>query len=87
MNSIIVTLAALILTLLFGAMAAFALAEYSFPGNTLLGLYLAIGIMIPIRLGTIGILNIMVTLDLANTLLGLIFIYIAQALPLTIKLT
>lgn len=84
MNSIIVTVAALILTLLIGAMAAFALAEYPFRGNALLGLYLAIGIMIPIRLGTVGILELMVDFDLVNTLTGLILIYIAQALPLTI---
>jgi len=84
MNSIIVTVVALILTLLIGAMAAFALAEYPFPGNAFLGLYLAIGIMIPIRLGTVGILKLMVNFSLVNTLIGLILIYIAQALPLTI---
>ena len=38
-------------------MAAFALSEYKFRGNTLVGLYLALGIMIPIRLGTVGILR------------------------------
>ena len=84
MNSIIVTLAALVLTLLIGAMAAFALAEYDFRGNALLGLYLAFGIMIPIRLGTVGILRLMVGLNLVNTQVGLILVYIAQALPLTI---
>jgi raffinose/stachyose/melibiose transport system permease protein len=84
MNSIIVTLVALVLTLLIGAMAAFALAEYNFPGNALMGLYLAIGIMIPIRLGTVGILRLMVSFSLVNTLAGLILIYIAQSLPLTI---
>lgn len=84
MNSIIVTVAALVLTLLIGAMAAFALAEYPFRGNAFLGLYLAIGIMIPIRLGTVGILKLMVNFNLVNTLIGLVLIYIAQALPLTI---
>jgi raffinose/stachyose/melibiose transport system permease protein len=83
-NSVMVTFLALILTLLIGAMAAFALSEYKFPGNTFWGLYLAIGIMIPIRLGTVGILKLMVGLSLVNTLTGLILIYIAQALPLTI---
>jgi raffinose/stachyose/melibiose transport system permease protein len=84
LNSIIVTFVALILTLLIGAMAAFALAEYDFPGNTLAALYLSIGIMIPIRLGTVGILRLMVSLELVNTLAALILIYTAQALPLTI---
>src|SRR5687767_2121188 len=84
LNSAIVTFVALILTLLIGAMAAFALAEYDFPGNALMALYLSMGIMIPIRLGTVGILRLMVDLKLVNTLTGLILIYTAQALPLTI---
>ncbi|MEJ2706834.1 MAG: carbohydrate ABC transporter permease [Anaerolineales bacterium] len=83
MNSIIVTVVSLILTLLIGAMAAFALAEYDFPGNPLMALYLAMGIMIPIRLGTVGILRVMVSLGLVNTLYALILVYIAQSLPLT----
>lgn len=84
LNSAIVTFVALVLTLLIGAMAAFALAEYDFPGNALMALYLSMGIMIPIRLGTVGILRLMVDLKLVNTLTGLILIYTAQALPLTI---
>ena len=84
LNSAIVTFIALILTLFIGAMAAFALAEYDFPGNAMTALYLSIGIMIPIRLGTVGILRLMVSLKLVNTLTGLILIYVAQALPLTI---
>ena len=83
-NSFIVTFISLILTLLIGAMAAYALAEYEFPGNPILGLYLSFGIMIPIRLGTVGILRLMVSMQLVNTLTGLILIYVAQALPLTI---
>jgi raffinose/stachyose/melibiose transport system permease protein len=84
LNSAIVTFVALALTLFIGAMAAFALSEYDFRGNALMALYLSIGIMIPIRLGTVGILRLMVSLKLVNTLTGLIFIYTAQALPLTI---
>jgi len=84
MNSLIVTGVSLALILLTGAMAAFALSEYKFRGNTLVGLFLALGIMIPIRLGTVGILRIVVSLDLTNKLLGLILVYIAQGLPLTI---
>jgi len=83
-NSAIVTVSALVLTLWIGSMAAFALAEYNFRGNTLLGLFLAIGIMIPIRLGTVGILRLMVSFNLVNTLPALILVYIAQSLPLTV---
>jgi len=83
-NSIVVTGVSLLFILLFGSMAAFALSEYNFRGNTLMALYLSIGIMIPIRLGTVSLLRLMVKLGLVNTLTGLILVYIAQGLPLTI---
>jgi raffinose/stachyose/melibiose transport system permease protein len=83
-NSFTVTVVALFLVLLLGAMAGFALAEYRFPGNTLLGLYMALGIMIPIRLGTVGILQMMVQTGLVNTLTALVLVYTAQGLPLAI---
>jgi raffinose/stachyose/melibiose transport system permease protein len=83
-NSITVTVVALFFILFTGAMAAYALSEYEFPGNTLLGLYLAIGIMIPIRLGTASILSLVVAMGLINTLVGLILVYTAMGLPITI---
>ncbi|MDX1521773.1 MAG: carbohydrate ABC transporter permease [Anaerolineae bacterium] len=83
-NSLIVTLVSLFLILWTGSMAAHALAEYEFPGNTLMGLYLALGIMIPIRLGTISILSMVVAMGLINSLTALILVYTAQGLPLAI---
>ena len=83
-NSLIVTLVTLFIVLLTGAMAAWALSEYKFPGSALLGLYLAIGIMVPIRLGTVSILDLVVSLNLTNTLTALILVYTAQSLPLAI---
>ncbi len=84
LNSLTVTVVSLFFVLLFGAMAAFALSEYRFRGNTLTGLYLALGIMIPIRLGTVAILQMMASLELVNTLWSLILVYTAQGLPLAI---
>jgi len=83
-NSMIVTVGSLFFILLFGAMAAFALAEYRFRGNLLMGLYLALGIMIPIRIGTVAILEMMVQTGLVNTLWALILVYTAQGLPLAV---
>lgn len=84
LNSLTVTVASLFFVLLFGAMAAFGLSEYRFRGNMLTGLYLALGIMIPIRLGTVAILQMMVASGLVNTLTALILVYTAQGLPLAI---
>jgi raffinose/stachyose/melibiose transport system permease protein len=83
-NSLIVTVVSLFLVLFTGAMAAWALTEYKFRGNTLLALYLAIGIMVPIRLGSVSILKMMVNLSLVNTLAALILVYTAMGLPLAI---
>ena len=83
-NSMIVTVASLFFILLFGAMAAFALSEYRFRGNLLMGLYLALGIMIPIRIGTVAILEMMVATGLVNSLWALILVYTAQGLPLAV---
>ncbi|MFG5381320.1 MULTISPECIES: carbohydrate ABC transporter permease [unclassified Yoonia] len=83
-NSMIVTVVSLFFILLFGAMAAYALSEYRFRGNMLMGLYLALGIMIPIRIGTVAILELMVATGLVNTLWALILVYTAQGLPLAV---
>ncbi len=83
-NSMIVTVASLFFILLFGAMAAYALSEYRFRGNMIMGLYLALGIMIPIRIGTVAILEMMVATGLVNSLWALILVYTAQGLPLAV---
>ena len=83
-NSLVVTLVSLALIVVIGAMAAWALSEYRFFGNTLIGLYMAIGIMVPIRLGSVSILRMMVDLHLVNTLTALVLVYVAQGLPLAI---
>jgi raffinose/stachyose/melibiose transport system permease protein len=84
MNSITVTAGTIFLTLLFGAMAAWALTEYKFRWNTLLALYLSIGIMVPIRLGSVSIIQLVADLNLINTLTALILVYTAMSLPLAI---
>ncbi len=86
MNSIAVTLGSIFFTLLFGAMAAWALTEYKFKWNTVLGIFLALGIMVPIRLGSVSIIQMISELNLINTLTALILVYVAQNLPLAVFL-
>lgn len=85
-NSFIVTVASLFFILLFGAMAAWALTEYKFSGNRWLKFFFAFGIMVPIRLGTVSILQLMVELHLVNTLTALVLVYVAQGLPLAVMI-
>jgi len=65
-------------------MIAWALTEYKFKGNLVIALLVAMGIMIPIRLGTVSILQLMNDLNLVNTLTSLVLVYIAQGLPLAV---
>ncbi|MGE4249379.1 MAG: carbohydrate ABC transporter permease [Parvibaculaceae bacterium] len=83
-NSVSVTVTTIFVTLLIAAMAAWALTEYRFRWNTLLGLYLAVGIMVPIRLGSVSILKLVADMNLVNTRTALILVYTAQSLPLAI---
>jgi raffinose/stachyose/melibiose transport system permease protein len=85
-NSAIVTGVSLLLILLFGAMAAWALTEYSFPGHRIVALFMGFGIMVPIRLGSVSILQIVVALDLINTRTALVLVYVAQGLPLAVMI-
>jgi raffinose/stachyose/melibiose transport system permease protein len=83
-NSIVVTLLSMFFVLLFGAMAAWALTEYRFRGSTPLALFLAIGVMVPIRLGSVAILTMMRKAGLSDTLAALILVYVAQGLPMSV---
>lgn len=83
-NSLVVTLASVALILAIGSMAAFALAEYRLPGGGLIFLYLIVGIMIPMRLGTVSLLRLMTTIGITNSLLSLILVYTAMGLPIAI---
>ena len=83
-NSITVTGGTIFFTLLFGSMAAWALAEYKFRWNTLLAIFLSIGIMVPIRLGSVALIQLVVQLNLINTLSALILVYVAQNIPLAV---
>jgi raffinose/stachyose/melibiose transport system permease protein len=83
-NSIVVTLVSMGLVLLFGGMAAWALTEYKFRGSTPLALFLSIGVMVPIRLGSVAILTMMRQAHLNDTLTALVLVYIAQGLPMSI---
>ena len=83
-NSMTVTLVSLVLILTFASMVAFALAEYRFAGNRLLAVYFLLGIIIPIRLGSVSMLQLMVSLKLVNTLTALILVYTAMGMPLAV---
>jgi ABC-type glycerol-3-phosphate transport system permease component len=87
-NSAIVTVAAVILVTGLGAMAAFAFARrrYAFPGREPLFLLVFLSIMFPPQIMLLALFQILVQYKLFNTLTGLVLVYVATELPLTIYL-
>lgn len=83
-NSLIITLGAVLLIVFLGAMASHALIEFPFRGSDTILVFFLLGIIIPIRLGSVSLLRFIVSLGLVDTLVALILVYTAQGLPLSI---
>ena len=85
-NSLITVLSAVTIVTIIGAMAAYALARYRFPLNRLLYVLLFSALIFPPQVLVIALFQLMVDLGLFNTLLGLVLVYVAAQLPLTLYL-
>ncbi|WP_068773514.1 carbohydrate ABC transporter permease [Paenibacillus sp. FJAT-26967] len=84
MNSIIVTVASVVLGLVLSAMTAYVLARYAFKGSgALYYLYIA-SMMIPMFLGMIPLFFLMSDMGLTNSLLGLIIVYTVSTIPFSV---
>jgi len=71
-NSVIVTVAATLLTLAINSMAAYALAKYNFRGKNGLFLLTLATIMIPLQVILLPVYQVVASLGMVNTLWGLI---------------
>ncbi len=87
-NTVIVSVAAVLLGTIASAMAAFVLSRrrYAFPGREWIFLLIFISIMFPPQITLIALFQNLVQLKLYNTLHGLTLVYAAAELPLTIYL-
>ena len=85
-NSLIVTVTTIVLTVVTSALAAFALVEYKVRLSPILAGLFIVGIMLPIRLGTVPILEIMIAWHLVDTLTSLILVYTAMSIPIAVTL-
>jgi N-acetylglucosamine transport system permease protein len=84
LNSTIVVGTALVLTMLLGALVAYALARYTFPGNRLLYYVFVSGLLFPVFLALVPLFFVVRQLGLLGTYPGLILVYTAYALPFTV---
>lgn len=80
-NSIIVAVTSIFLILIISSLASFVIAKYRFMGNRFLYFYFIAGLIIPIKLGTIGILKTMITLHLFDNIVSLVIVNVAMGIP------
>jgi alpha-1,4-digalacturonate transport system permease protein len=71
-NSVVVTIAATLLTLLVNSMAAFALAKYQFRGRTAIFLIMISTLMIPLSVVLVPVFLVITRVGWNNNLLGVI---------------
>ena len=83
-NSLFVTLGSIFLVLLFGAMASYALVNWKHKTSRFLYLFFIAGMMLPIKIGSIRLLQLIKGLGLLNTLWGLFPVYTAMGLPIAV---
>jgi N-acetylglucosamine transport system permease protein len=83
-NTVIVVGAALVLVMLLGAMCAYVLARFTFPGARFIYYLMLAGLTIPIFLAIVPLFFVLKNIGLINTLPGLIMVYVAFALPFTV---
>jgi len=81
MNSVIVSLSAIIIILIVSSLVSFALAKYTFKANKYFHMFFLMGLMLPIRLGTINLIQMFIKLNLFNTPFALIAVYSAMGIP------
>jgi N-acetylglucosamine transport system permease protein len=84
LNTVIVVSVALVLVMLLGAMCAYVLARFKFPGARFIYYLMLAGLTFPIFLAVVPLFFILKNSGLINTLPGLIMVYVAFALPFTV---
>jgi N-acetylglucosamine transport system permease protein len=84
LNSLVVVTGGVVLTMLFGSMAAYVLARYRFPGNRVIFYLFAAGMMFPVFLAIVPLFFVVRNLGMLSTYQGLILVYVAYSLPFTV---
>ena len=83
-NSAIVVVCAVALVTVIGSMAAHCLARYSFRGNRLARFLILSGLILPPQLLILALFQILLDIDLYNTLTGLVLVYVATHIAVTV---
>jgi ABC-type glycerol-3-phosphate transport system permease component len=83
-NSTVVVVIAVVLVTVIGSMAAHCLARYRFRGSRLVRFLILSGLVLPPQLVILALFQILLDLSLYNTLSGLVIVYVATHIAMTV---
>ena len=84
LNSFIVTSIAMIFVVFFGSMASFGVSRYQYKLRTWIYMFFLSGIMLPLKAAIIPLFTLIKSLNLMDSHLSIILIFIAMGLPSTV---
>jgi N-acetylglucosamine transport system permease protein len=84
LNSLLVVACSTVLVMLLGAMVAYVIARYEFPGRNVIYYGFVTGMTFPIFLALVPLFFVVRNVGLLGSYLGLILVYTAYALPFTV---
>lgn len=84
LNSFMITVLSIGGTVLFGTLAAYGLVNYESKLARIITLLFLAGMMIPMRIASINLLQIIKAIGLLDNLFGLLPVYIAMGMPMAI---
>jgi len=83
-NSFIVVVMSIALALILGGLASYALASWKSRFSRWLHFFMIAGMMLPIKIGSIRLLELVKSLKLLNTIWSLVPIYVAMGIPIAV---
>ena len=83
-NSLIVVLLSIALVLVLGALSSYALAHWRSKASGALYFFLIAGMMLPIKIASIRLLELVRQLGLLNTIWSLVPVYVAMGIPISV---
>ena len=83
-NSMIVVIPGVALTLIVAAMASYIIARFKFPGNRFLFYLFMSGLLFPVFMALVPLFFLARDLGMLNTYYGLVLVYTAYSMPFTV---
>jgi raffinose/stachyose/melibiose transport system permease protein len=83
-NSLMITVASVLLATSVAALAGYMLGRYTFTGSRFLSSFFLAGLMLPFRLAIVPLFLLLNKMGLIDNRMGLIFVYAATGIPFSI---